>query len=635
MPLGTVTIDNAITNRPYQHEAVRRVSDAFEAGQRRALLVMATGTGKTRTAMSLVNVFMRADQARRVLFVADRDSLVEQALTEGFKDHLPDEPATRIYSGELSKESRLFVVTLQTLNNIFREFTPAFSDLIIFDEVHHSIFNRWNEVVKYFDARMIGLTATPAPYLDRNTFVEFGCPDNVPTFHYSYKEAVDEGHLADYRLYSAQTKFQRTGIKGADLSEEDRNALIEQGIDPDDLDLSGSELERTASNKDTLRQQWQEIWDVCKKDPLGLPGKTIVFAMTEDHALRLEEAFKDVFPQYPGLARVITYRSEYKGTLIKTFKKESLPRIAISVDMLETGVNVPEVVNLVFMRPVQSPIKIAQMIGRGTRNQEACEHPEWLPEEGKKDFLVIDFWKNTFGSLPVMVSLFNTRVKKEHLSDQGSGDAERLKTSLREMIGRIPTNSLNVEQAYQKVKHAWDDFWRYLTAHKLDFLRAKVAPLLRFAAEVDIAKETFTHKVERLKLQRLRGKDVGEVAASIAEDVGRLPSFVTDDAANTQAVNTALSYDLSNADPAALDEATERLAPLLNKRRDKESIFLELFFSVLQPFLLCYSVRQKAGVLMIEPSYNQQRSTPYSIRGAHLAYSQHYSKGLPPSYRDL
>lgn len=209
VPLSTVAIDNAITNRPYQHEAVRRVADAFESGKRRALLVMATGTGKTRTAMSLVDVFMRADQARRILFVADRDALVDQALVEGFKEHHPDEPAARIYSGELSKESRLFVVTLQTLNNIYREFTPAFFDLIIFDEVHRSIFNKWNDVVKYFDARMIGLTATPAAYIDRNTFVEFGCPDNAPTFYYSYKQAVEEGHLVDYRLYSAKTKFQR------------------------------------------------------------------------------------------------------------------------------------------------------------------------------------------------------------------------------------------------------------------------------------------------------------------------------------------------------------------------------------------------------------------------------------------
>ena len=310
--------------------------------------------------------------------------------------------------------------------------------------------------------------------------------------------------------------------------------------------------------------------------------------MSEPHALRLEEAFNESFPQYPGLAQVITYRSEYKGTRVKTFKKESLPRIAISVDMLETGVNVPEVVNLVFMRPVQSPIKMAQMVGRGTRTEEACEHLEWLPEGGKKDFLIIDFWENTFEkdpqeapaqSLPVLISLFNTRVRLlgEYLKDQGGEEAARLKASLRAMIERIPTESLNVREAYGDVKEAWEEeFWRYLTAHKLQFLRAKVGPLLRFAAEVDVAQETFTHKVERLKLQGLQRKNTAEASAAIAEDVSRLPGFVHDDPANERAVRLVLSPDLATASPEDLDEVIARLAPLMNKRRDKESVFIDL-----------------------------------------------------------
>ena len=335
--------------------------------------------------MSLADVFLRSNQARRILFVADRDALVSQAIGEGFEEHIPDEPCTRIFTYDIDKTKRLYAVTLQTLSNCLGQFTPGFFDLIIFDEVHRSIFNKWNEVLQYFDGRMVGLTATPAAFLDRNTFLEFECYDAKPTFLYGHEEAVRDGYLVDFDLYAAQTQFQRKGIKGVDLSEEERNSLIDQGLDPDAIDYSGTDLEKRVSNADTLRKQWQEIMDVCRKDELGqLPGKTIVFAMTQDHALRLAAAFEEMYPQFPGLAQVITYKSEYKGTLIDTFKKESFPRIAISVDMLETGVNVPEAVNLVFMWPVQSRIKLEQMIGRGTCNHAACTHPPGCPTAGRK-----------------------------------------------------------------------------------------------------------------------------------------------------------------------------------------------------------------------------------------------------------
>ena len=296
-------------DRPYQHEAIRRVAEAFAAGKRRALLVMATGTGKTRTTMGLIDIFLRSSWAQKMLFLADRDALVEQALNDGFKAHLPNEPRVRIHTANIDPDKRLYVATLQTMARCFEKFSPGFFDLIVFDEAHRSIFNRFTEVIEYFDARMIGLTATPAAFIDRDTFRTFDCRDQAPTFLYTYQQAVAEKRLVDFRLYQAQTGFQRKGIKGADLSEEDRDALIEQGIDPDSLDYAGTDLEVLVSNRDTLRRQWEEIMEVCIKDRGGhLPGKTIIFAMTKEHAERIRDVFEEMFPEHVGLLQVIYSR---------------------------------------------------------------------------------------------------------------------------------------------------------------------------------------------------------------------------------------------------------------------------------------------------------------------------------------
>lgn len=588
-PLSAAPASPDIINRGYQLEAVRRVAEAFEQGKRKALLVMATGTGKTRVAMALTDVFLRSNQARRILFVADRDALVSQAISEGFEQYISDEPCARIFSYDIDKTKRLYAVTLQTLSNCFRQFTPGFFDLIIFDEVHRSIFNKWNEVLQYFDGRMIGLTATPAAFIDRNTFLEFECYDAKPTFLYGYEEAVRDGYLVDFELYAAQTRFQRKGIKGVDLTEEERNSLIEQGLDPDEIDYSGTDLEKRVSNKDTLRRQWQEVMDTCRRDEGGqLPGKTIVFAMTQEHALRLADVFGQMFPQFPGLAQVITYKSNWKGKLIEDFKKESFPRIAISVDMLETGVNVPEAVNLVFMRPVQSRIKLEQMIGRGTRTHAACTHPAWLPNGQKEDFLVIDFWENNFAktpqeepaqSLPVLVALFNTRLKllENYLGVQWSPEAMRVKTDLRAMVERIPRDSYSVKQVLPQIGELWDDFfWQFLDPRKIDLLRLKVGPLLRYAADVDVAKETFTHKVERLRIVVLGGRDTTDLVQSIAEDASRLPDFVREVAERAAAINFCLSPALASATPAQLDQIIDVLAGQMRFRKAADSAFLVL-----------------------------------------------------------
>ena len=593
-PLEAIPINSSIVDRGYQHEAIRRIAEAFAANRRRALLVMATGTGKTRVAMALIDVFLRANQAQNVLFLADRDALVDQTLTEGFKAHLPHEPRDRIYTHQIDKTKRLFVATEQTLALCYAKFNPGFFDLIIFDEAHRSLFKRFTEVIEYFDARMIGLTATPANFIDRDTFRLFGCDANVPTFLYDYPQAVKEGFLVDFSLYQAHTSFQRKGIKGVDLSEEDRNALVEQGIDPDSLNYEGTEIEVEVSNRDTLRKQWEEIMETCLKDQSGqLPGKMIVFAMTKKHAHRIAEVFEEMYPQHVGVAQIITSTTErvrdgsYGDGLITKFKKNNLPRIAISVDMLDTGIDVPEVVNLVFMKPVQSRIKLWQMIGRGTRNQQACKYLDRLPNGKKTEFKIIDFWQNDFNKkaddkppidMPVLVSVFNTRLKilERHLPDHTAEAFRQAITDLRSMMARIPRDSFPVKKVWLQVAQAWeDDFWTLITPSKLDFLRLHVAPLLRFAADVDVAAETFTHKMERLKLQILQTTPSPQLLQSIAEDVSLLPD-IAERVRFSPSAALALSADLATATPAQLSQIIRDLAPQMKNRRDRPSAFLNI-----------------------------------------------------------
>lgn len=309
LPLNEIKINDKIVNRSYQTEAIRRIGESIEhRKKRKALLVMATGTGKTRTIMALIDVFLRARQAQKVLFLADRDSLVEQALTDGFKVFLPNESRTRIRSYNIDKTARVYVSTLQTLEMCYEKFSPAEFDLIVTDECHRSIYNKYTDVLAYFDAIQIGLTATPAHFIDRDTFRFFETDGTSPTFLYTYDKAVKEGYLADYNVYSAQTKFQRKGIKGVELSPEEQDSLRERGINPEDINYEGTDLERKVTNKDTLRRQWEDLMDVCYKDALRqLPAKTIVFAITQKHAFRLEEAFNEMYPEHKGqLARVIT-----------------------------------------------------------------------------------------------------------------------------------------------------------------------------------------------------------------------------------------------------------------------------------------------------------------------------------------
>jgi type I restriction enzyme R subunit len=590
-PLSTIQIKDSIVNRSYQTEAIRRIAETFEVKKKRkALLVMATGTGKTRTAMALIDILLRANFAQKILFLADRDSLVEQALTDGFKTYLPHEARGRIRTFDIPTEARVFVSTLQTLEICYDKFTPADFDVIIADECHRSIYNKFTDVLAYFDAVQIGLTATPADLIERDTFKFFDCDGKSPTFLYPFDDAVQDRNLVDYNVYSAQTRFQRRGIKGIDLTEEEKEILREKGIDPDNLNFEGTDLERKVTNKDTLRAQWEEFMEYALSDKSGqLPGKSIVFAITHKHAMRLAETFNDMYPQYEGkLVQVIDSKMERADKLLNKFKKESLPRIAISVDMLDTGVDIPELVNLAFMKPVNSNIKFWQMIGRGTRNNEACKHFDWLPGGKKERFLIVDYWENfetirkddTNKQIPILVTIFNNRLSKLLLllGDQQSEDAKRIISEIRNQIGLIPLESFSVKKVFKEVRDAWEnEFWNYITPNKIDFLKLKVAPLLRFVSDVNADVAFFTNKMEKLGLLLLQKRDNQSTIDSIKEDVSLLPTNLSQVGEHIVHINEVLSNEFwKGTSLKKIDEKKIILAPLMKYKREKPSLIFEL-----------------------------------------------------------
>jgi type I restriction enzyme R subunit len=395
-------INSAIVERYYQTRSMRRIAEAFERDHdRKALVVMATGAGKTRTVIALTDLLMRCNWAKRVLFLADRVALVNQAVN-AFKRHLPDASPVNLVT-EKDTEGRVYVSTYPSMMGLIdetrdgqRRFGVGHFDLVVIDEAHRSVFQKYRAIFDYFDSLLVGLTATPKDEVDRNTYSLFDLENGVPTDTYSLEEAVRDRFLVPPKAVSVPLKFQREGIKYDDLSEDDKDqwdALEwnEDGSIPDRVEAPA--VNKWLFNKDTVDKVLEHLMTrglaVAGGDRLG---KTILFAKNQHHADFIAERFNANYPHYKGeFARVITFKTEYAQTLIDNFSSNGKPpHIAISVDMLDTGIDIPEVVNLVLFKLVRSKTKFLQMLGRGTR---LCADL-FGPGKDKEFFCVFDYCQN-------------------------------------------------------------------------------------------------------------------------------------------------------------------------------------------------------------------------------------------------
>jgi type I restriction enzyme, R subunit len=411
--LATVEPNLVIANRPYQLQAVERVCERFSNNFRKGLLVQATGTGKTRVAISLCDVLMRAGWVKRILFLCDRRELRKQA-DRVFKEYMPGEPRVVVNSSTASdRDKRIYLATYPAMMKCFEDFDVGFFDLIIADESHRSLYKKFRSIFRYFDALQLGLTATPVRFIERNTYDLFGCENGDPTSQFSFEDAIRSNppFLVPFRVVTVSTNFTREGFRYSEMNAEQRAELEDQDPQAEQVDYDSEDLDRYVFNRDTTRVMWRSLMDNGIREATGSHvGKSIVFARSHIHALHLVDVFTELYPQYgSGFCRVIDNQEPKADQLIDDFKDpENELTIAISVDMLDTGIDVPEVVNLVFAKPVKSYVKFWQMIGRGTRLRKDL----FGPGRHKTEFLIFDHWRNFW--------FFDEKYKKAQPSPQKS-----------------------------------------------------------------------------------------------------------------------------------------------------------------------------------------------------------------------
>lgn len=581
-------VNQTIANREYQLEAIKRIGERLEKKHRKCLLVMATGSGKTRTAMALIDVLLRAKWVSNVLFLADRKLLRDQAYgKKGFQGFFT-EAMDKIKSSSFDKTKRLYAATIQTMEEVYKDISPGFFDLVIMDECHRSIYNKWQDILAYFDAIQIGLTATPSESIDRDTLRFFECEEGRPTFNYSYDEAIEDKILVPFTPYHAKTSFQIKGLKSGEIPQEIKDKLIAEGKTEEELNFEGTDLEKKFTNKASLESMVKEFMEVCIKDETGvLPGKSIYFAISKEHAYRILDTYDRLYPQYKGkLAEVIVSDDSRSDTFLQRFENESFPRIAISVDMLDTGVDIREAVNLVFAKPVFSKIKFWQMIGRGTRTLDPQNLKEWCQE--KDSFLIVDHWSNfeyfnlkPEGEVPkpqdsLPTRIFKLRIQKLKCLMVQKQDCLSLIEEIKMSLHALPKDTISIKEKKDVLRRALsDEFWKYIDT---DFLIREVAPLLRFTEDVNLHVYAFLLKCERLDLALLT-QDVEarkDLEESMREDLRLLPLTLNVVRAKEQEILRASSDAFwTGINREGVDLLKKDIVPLMKYRKEKREEVIE------------------------------------------------------------
>jgi type I restriction enzyme R subunit len=467
--LKTISVNPDIAGRYYQEAAIRAVCDSFDQKNRRkALLVMATGSGKTRTVIALVDVLLKAGWIKNVLFLADRTALVLQA-KRSFVNNLPELSCANLCA-EKDRDYNAHVIfsTYQTMIHLIDDtkddqgkiFSCGHFDLVITDEAHRSIYNKYRDIFTYFDAPLVGLTATPKNEIDKNTYALFDLESGVPTYGYELAQAVKDGYLVDFRSVETQLKFVEKGIVYDELSDEDKKAYEATFADPEGNlpeRINSSAMNSWIFNKDTIRRVLDTLMTKGQKIEYGEKiGKTIIFAKNHAHAEKIYAIFRQEYPNLPDdYAMVIDNHVKYAQSAIDAFSDpKKLPQIAISVDMLDTGIDVPEILNLVFFKKVLSKAKFWQMIGRGTR---LC--PGVIDGQDKQMFYIFDFCGNfeffrenpngveVPNLIPLQGALFGLKLQMVYKLQSAVGQSQALADFRNKLITELAAQVAAVKEA--------------------------------------------------------------------------------------------------------------------------------------------------------------------------------------------
>lgn len=562
LPFDDIDVSD-ICGRYYQIEAVKAACNRFSNHFRKALLVMATGSGKTRTIFGLIKSLAERNWVKNVLFLADRTALVSQAYGE-CKKILKGFPAANLCATKKEDRdlnARLVFSTYQTMistidsaknNDGYKLFSPGHFDLLICDEAHRSIYNKYREIFDYFDSMLVGLTATPKDEVDKNTYAIFDLEKGDPTYYYSLDQAVKDEYLVNFKTYKLKTAIMTRGIKYNELSEEDKRAYEEQFAKLDEdmvTDISSSSIDRWLFNEDTIKLVIDALMDKgLKVDSGNKLGKTIIFARNHAHAKEIIRIFYKMYPGFSNefMQEVGSAIKWSEGTIDNFKKPDSYPQVVVSVDMMDTGIDVPECLNLVFYKPVYSKAKFWQMIGRGTRK---C--PELIDGEDKQYFLIIDpcsnfdfFSENPNGfegvnQITLEHHIFKTRLKivKALQNAQGIEADEYIKATIKELVDKvknIPTkDSFRAQHHIRAIEDfCKDESYQNLTDEQIQRDSDEVGPLLLAKLDGDnISAQRFdrlmyniqemylTENAPKLKLYINRLKKITESLLDIANSI--------------------------------------------------------------------------------------------------------------------